>query len=71
MVEVMGRYLNPSDQGERLREVLAIVPSGPKVTVPRTPKRVFRRLEPAQVDHVVEAYMRGATLRGCSENLRS
>ena len=27
-VEVMGRYLNPSDQGERLRQVLEMVPSG-------------------------------------------
>jgi len=30
--------------------------------VPRTPRRVFRRLEPAQVDRVVDAYLCGATL---------
>jgi hypothetical protein len=26
-VEVMGRYLNHSDQGERLREILEIAPT--------------------------------------------
>jgi hypothetical protein len=70
LVEVMGRYLNPSDQGERLRELLAIVPSGPKAAVPRTPRRVFRRLEPAQVDRVVDSYLCGATLKEVAQQFR-
>jgi hypothetical protein len=66
----MGRYLNPRDQGERLRKVLAIIPSGPKAAVPRTPRRVFRRLGPAQVDRVVDAYLRGATLKEVAQQFR-
>ena len=38
-MEVMGRYLNPSDQGERLRQVLEIVPKGPRTPIPRIPKQ--------------------------------
>jgi DNA invertase Pin-like site-specific DNA recombinase len=58
-VEVLGRYLNRSEQGERIREVLQIVPSGPSQAVPRTPKRVFRRLEPAKVVELIRAYSEG------------
>jgi hypothetical protein len=59
----MGRYLNPSDQGERLRQVLEMVPSGPQTAIPRTPKQVHRRLQPLQVDEVVSQYLAGATLK--------
>jgi DNA-directed RNA polymerase specialized sigma24 family protein len=59
MVEVMGRYLNPSDQGERLRELLEIAPTGSQAAVPRTPKRVFRRLEPNKVAELVRGYVDG------------
>jgi hypothetical protein len=45
----MGRYLNHSDQGERLRAVLEIAPTEPQAVVPRTPKSVFWRLEPNKV----------------------
>ena len=69
-MEVMGRYLNPSDQGERLRDLLQIVPSGPKAAVPRTPRRVFRRLEPAQVDRMVAAYLCGGTLKEVAQQFR-
>ena len=61
-VEVMGRYLNPSDQGERLRQVLEIVPSHSPRAVLRTPKRVCRRLEPVKVSELVTAYQAGASV---------
>jgi len=59
VVEVMGRYLNPSDQGERLREILEIAPTGSQAALPRTPKQVFRRLEPNKVAELVHAYVDG------------
>jgi hypothetical protein len=37
--EVLGRYLNHSDQGERIQQVLQTVPGEPSRAVPRTPKR--------------------------------
>ena len=55
----MGRYLNPSEQGERIRQVLEMDPSGPSRAVLRTPKRVFRRLEPAKVVELIRAYDEG------------
>ena len=63
LVEVMGRYLNPSDQGERLRQVLEMVPKGHRTPIPRTPKQIHRRLQPAQVDEIVSRYLGGATLK--------
>jgi hypothetical protein len=68
-VEVMGRYLNPSDQGERLREILETVPSGPQIAIPRTPKQVHRRLQPGQVDEIVDLYLAGATLKDPGEGV--
>jgi len=59
LVEVMGRYSNHSDQGERLRAVLEIAPTGLQAAVPRTPKRVFRRLEPNKVAQLVQGYVGG------------
>lgn len=55
----MGRYLNHSDQGERLRAVLEMAPTGPQAAVPRTPKSVFRRLEPNKVAQLVRGYVEG------------
>jgi hypothetical protein len=59
----MGRYLHPSDQGERLRRVLEIVPAGPPTPIPRTPKQVHRRLPADQVDQLINRYLAGATLK--------
>jgi hypothetical protein len=61
--EVMGRCLNPADQGERIRNILEMVPSGPQTAIPRTPKQIHRRLQPIQVDEVVSSYLAGATLK--------
>jgi hypothetical protein len=51
--------LNHTDQGERLRAVLEIAPTGPQAAVPRTPKSVFRRLEPNKVAQLVQGYVGG------------
>ena len=59
VVEVTGRYLNPSDQGERLHDLLQIVPSRPKTVNSRTPKAIHRRLRPEQVEELVIGYKRG------------
>jgi transposase-like protein len=59
-VEVMGRYLNHSDQGECLRTLLAMVPSGSKTAKTRTPRRVCRRLEPSKVEELIQGYSDGA-----------
>ena len=58
-VEVLGRYLNHSDQGERLRTLLKVVPSGYKTAKTRTPRRVCRRLEPAKVEELIQGYVGG------------
>ena len=55
----MGRYLNPSDQGECLRAVLEMTPAGFRAAEPRTPKRVFRRLAPNKVAELVRGYVDG------------
>ena len=56
---MLGRYLNRSEQGERIREVIQIVPSGPSQAVPRTPKRVIRRLDATRMAELVQGYLDG------------
>src|ERR1700684_1750283 len=58
-VEVMGRYLNHSDQGECLRNLLEMVPSGSKTAKTRTPRRVCRRLDPTRVEDLIRGYADG------------
>ena len=60
-VEVSGRYSNPFEQGERLRDLIEMVPKGsPEVSVgPR--KQVHRRLRPAEIEELVAGYQAGAT----------
>jgi len=43
-VEVLGRYSNHSEQGERIHAVLELVPAGPSDPIPRTTRRVCRQL---------------------------
>jgi DNA-directed RNA polymerase specialized sigma24 family protein len=66
----MGRYLNPSDQGERIRRVLEMVPLGPQIAIPRTRKQVHRRLQPVQIDELADRYLAGATLKELSKQYR-
>jgi hypothetical protein len=55
----MGRYLNHSDQGERIREVLRTDPLGPSRAIPGTPKRLIRHLSNAQMDELLQGYLDG------------
>jgi DNA invertase Pin-like site-specific DNA recombinase len=66
----MGRYLNPSDQGERLHDLLQIVPSRPKTVTSRTPKAIHRRLRRAQVEELVIGYKTGSTVYQLAEQFR-
>ena len=40
-----------------------MIPKGPQTPIPRTPKQIHRRLQPAQVDEVVSRHLAGATLK--------
>jgi hypothetical protein len=62
MVEMLGRYVNHSEQGERLREVLNIAPSGSFGPVLRPQKRVCRRLDAIKVAELVEGYAEGLAI---------
>jgi DNA-directed RNA polymerase specialized sigma24 family protein len=66
-VEVVRRYLNRSDQGECLRALLEIVPSGPETPEIRTTKRVCRRLDPAKVKELVQGYADGVPVDALAE----
>jgi hypothetical protein len=60
VVEVLGRYSNLCDQGERIQDLLRIVPEGsPEVNL-RTPKQVQHRLSPNEIDNLVRLYRTGA-----------
>ena len=58
-MEVMGRYLNHSDQGKCFRKLLEMVPSGSKTAKTRTARRVCRRLDPAKVEELIKGYSEG------------
>jgi hypothetical protein len=62
--------LNPADQGERLHDLLQIVPSRPKTVNSRIPKAVHRRLRPAQVEELVAGYQAGSTVYQLAEQFR-
>jgi hypothetical protein len=62
--------LNPSDQGERLHDLLQIVPSRPKRVNSRTPKAIHRRLRRAQVEELVIGYKTGSTVYQLAELFR-
>jgi len=61
-VELIGRYSNPCEQGERLRDLVEMVPKGsPEVSAgPR--KQVHRRLRPAETEKLVVGYLDGLTV---------
>ena len=46
-------------QGECLRNLLKMVPSGSKTAKTRTPRRVCRRLEPVKVEELIKGYSDG------------
>jgi len=59
----MGRYLNHSDQGERLHDLLQIVPLGHQTVNTRTEKRTFPRLKSAEVDELIAGYQAGVPIK--------
>jgi hypothetical protein len=62
LVEVMGRYSNLCDQGERLRELLEMVPKGPSGRISRTNRQRQRRLRGPEINELVAGYLAGATV---------
>lgn len=70
LVEVLGRYLNPCDQGERIHDLLQIVPSSSKTVNVRTPKAIYRRLRPEQVEELVIGYQAGSTVYQLADQFR-
>jgi len=63
----MGRYSNLCDQGERLRELLQMVPKGPSRAIPRTSRQTQRRLRGPEIDELVTGYQAGATVYELAE----
>ena len=62
-MEVLGRYSNLRDQGERIQTLLQIVPEGtPEVNL-RTPRQVQRRLRPDEVTELVASYEAGEIVK--------
>ena len=59
-VEVLGRYSNLRDQGERIQNLLGMVPGGSSETGFRTARQVQRRLNIDEVDDLVRRYRAGA-----------
>ena len=60
-MEVLGRYSNLRDQGQRIQVLLKMTPDG--VPTVRKPKQVHRRLRPHEVEQATLDYHAGATLR--------
>jgi hypothetical protein len=69
-VEVLGRYSNLPDQGERLRTLLEIVPEGSLKVNLRALKQVQHRLKEVEVDQLAKAYESGATLKDLARDFR-
>ena len=62
-MEVLTSYLNPCDQGERLRTLVELVPSGPSEAIPQTQTRVCRRLDEDKVTALAAAYAAGEPIK--------
>jgi transposase-like protein len=58
-VEVLGRYSNLRDQGERIQTLLQIVPEGASEVNLRTPRQVQRRLSPDETSKLIAGYEAG------------
>ena len=69
-MEVLGRYSNHSDQGERIDRVLQI-PLSELIAPNSKPQRhVHPRLQAGELDELAEAYLAGATLSELSDRFR-
>jgi DNA-directed RNA polymerase specialized sigma24 family protein len=67
MVEAMERYLNLSEQGECIRRVLEIVPSGLPNNNPEAPRRFRQTLDPGEIDDLAEAYKAGTSIKDLAD----
>jgi hypothetical protein len=61
-VEVLGRYSNHSDQGERIEALLEIALPPLRTIKTRTTKQIHRRLRPPEITELVKAYQGGKTV---------
>jgi hypothetical protein len=61
-VEVIGRYSNHCEQGERLQDLVEMLPNGPSRAKVQTKKQTHRRLRPSEIDELVAGYKAGATV---------
>jgi hypothetical protein len=61
-VEVLGRYSNPCHQGERIQNLLEMVPAGPKQAKVRTLRQVQHRLRSDEVEELLTRYRTGGKL---------
>jgi transposase-like protein len=59
MVEMLGRYSNRVDQGERLRALVETTPLDPVKRKVRTKRRAIRRLSEPEVAELVAGYTDG------------
>jgi hypothetical protein len=66
-VEVLGRYSNLADEGERLSYLLQIVPIGPSEAKTRTKKQLRNRLSSAESQALVTAYLAGGSVYGLAD----
>ncbi len=69
-VEVMGRYSNHADQGERIRGLVESTTQAAAVPKIRTVRRTARRLGIEEVSALVEAYRAGATVYDLARRFR-
>jgi len=69
-VELIGRYSNPFEQGERLRDLIEMVPRGSPEVSAGTGKQVHRRLCPAEIEELVAGYQAGATACQLADQFR-
>ena len=55
--------MNLSEQGECIRAVLEIVPSGPPNNNSEAPRRFRQTLDPSEIDDLAEAYKSGTSIK--------
>jgi len=61
-VEIIGRYSNHCEQGERLQHLVEMAPNGLSRADVQTKKQIHRRLRPPEIDELVASYRAGATV---------
>jgi hypothetical protein len=61
-VDMLGRYSHLSEQGERLDELLEMVPEGSPEAFPQPPKRILHRLNSRQIEELVAGYAAGTKI---------